>query len=97
MAQCRNCSAEIKFEKIGGKWVPMDPGTLERHRCQLDQNCQDCGKTFQGAPWMTQCRDCWDQANLDKNRVNRGREKAPAPAQDVEPLNEDWDDSQAPF
>ncbi len=96
-SNCKDCNAPIKFVNMRGKWVPTDPETGARHRCDLDQTCSDCGGTFKGSPWMTQCRPCWEKENLDKNRVHRGRSPEPEPAPGPETLTEDWDDGKVPF
>jgi len=59
-AECRDCGELIEFiEGRNGKWIPARPGTEERHRCQLDQTCEGCQKTFKGANWMKVCPDCY--------------------------------------
>lgn len=97
MAECKHCNAPIKFINISGKWVPTEPETGARHKCKIERVCERCGDDFQGSPWMTLCRDCWDTENMDKNRVNRGRSRAPQKPQEPETLREDLDDVETPF
>ena len=60
VSACKDCHAPIDFIQLdNGRWKPVRPGTREFHRCQLEQKCADCLKIFQGAPWMTQCPDCF--------------------------------------
>lgn len=57
---CRDCGAEITFiEGRNGRWIPVTPGTEDRHRCELDQVCDACHETFKGAPWMDLCPGCY--------------------------------------
>ncbi len=57
--ECRDCGEEIEWSNDTGRWLPMDPATRERHRCQIDQRCESCSDIFQGAPWMKQCPKCY--------------------------------------
>ncbi len=60
VSACKDCHAPIDFIQLdNGRWKPVRPGTREFHRCQLEQKCADCLKVFMGAPWMTQCPDCF--------------------------------------
>lgn len=95
--ECKHCGQPIKFVHANGRWKPTDPQTGQRHKCEADRTCEQCGVEFRGAPWMKLCSLCWDNENLDKNRVHRGREPAPKPRSKPERLEEDWDDGKAPF
>lgn len=33
MATCRYCSAEIEWTESGGKWIPLNEGSFDRHLC----------------------------------------------------------------
>lgn len=68
---CNYCSAGITFtQNARGKWIPTDPFTGKFHRCKLEQTCIDCRGKFEGAPWMTQCPECWKAGN-DRSHPNR--------------------------
>jgi hypothetical protein len=96
LTDCKDCDAPITFiEGRNGKWIPVDPGTENRHRCQLDQNCQSCGKPFKGANWMKTCPDCYRTGRTVSDR----NQAAPAPARKAEALTEadHVDDDIPPF
>jgi hypothetical protein len=46
---------------------------------------------------MKLCSVCWDNENLDKNRMHRGREPAAKRRAEPERLEENWDDGKPPF
>ena len=56
-ATCKDCHKPIKWTSRNGRWIPLEPRTDDRHRCQIDRTCEGpgCGKGFQGAPWMKLC------------------------------------------
>lgn len=90
--ECRDCDAPIQFiEGRNGKWIPVDPGTETRHRCQLDQTCEACDKSFKGAPWMKTCPDCYKSG-----RTSRSSHEPARPPRKKERLEGDPDDD-VPF
>ena len=87
--ECRDCGAPIQFiEGRNGKWIPAEPGTEDRHRCQLDQTCEACGKPFKGANWMSVCQSCYKA----QGRNDPGPSERPSPPRTKEPLKDDLDD-----
>lgn len=93
VSECRDCDATITFIERNGRWIPVDPGSEKRHRCQLDQVCQACDKTFKGAPWMKTCPDCYRSG-----RTSRPPQAPPKPAREPERLREGDDvDDDVPF
>ena len=73
---CNYCQAGITFtQNAKGKWVPTDPFTGKFHRCKLTQVCGDCRHKFEGAPWMTQCPECWKASQDGPRRSGRGFDK----------------------
>ena len=89
---CRDCGAPIQFiEGKNGRWIPVTPGTETRHRCELDQTCEACEKTFRGAPWMKTCPDCYRSGRSP--RSSRG---PASPPRTKERLEGDPDDD-VPF
>jgi hypothetical protein len=90
--ECRDCDAPIEFiERQGRGWIPVEPGTERRHRCQLDQTCENCQKPFKGAPWMKTCPDCY------RGGANpRSSQTAASPPRERERLKPDRDDD-VPF
>ncbi len=89
---CRDCGAPIQFiEGRTGRWIPVTPGTEVRHRCQLDQTCENCQKAFKGAPWMKTCPDCY------RGGANpRSSQAVASPPRERERLKDDQDDD-VPF
>ena len=84
--ECRDCDAPIQFIERNGRWIPVEPGTERRHRCQLDQVCL-CGAKFKGAPWMKDCPKCY------KGGGSSGSSQAAAsPPRERERLKDDQDD-----
>ena len=67
---CKDCGKPIGFiqDDQTGRWIPVDPGTEERHRCDLPQVCGTCSKEFRGAPWMDKCPDCFRSGRSSPNR-----------------------------
>ena len=89
---CRDCGAPIQFiEGRNGRWIPVTPGTEDRHRCELDQTCDACGNVFKGAPWMKTCPDCYKGG-----RSSRSSQEPARPPREREPLKGDQDDD-VPF
>ncbi len=93
-SSCKDCQAPIKWRQDGGRWIPLDPATEERHRCQIERTCEGpgCGKAFKGAPWMKLCPECY-------RNQGGGRERPQEPARSSrpkEPLQEVGDD-EPPF
>lgn len=91
---CRDCGAPIKWGMKNGGWIPEDPATGSRHRCQSDRTCEGpgCGKSFKGASWMKLCPDCY-------RNQGGGRERPQEPARSSRPkerLEEDVGDD-VPF
>jgi hypothetical protein len=97
VTECKHCKEPISFTKTNGKWCPVDPQTNERHQCKSDVECQECHVTFRGSPWMKLCSMCWDQENLDKNRVNRGRGDGSQNARRPERVKRGSHDHKLPF
>ncbi len=90
--ECRDCDAPIEFiEGRSGKWIPVTPGTDRRHRCQLDQECEACRKTFKGAPWMKTCPECYKGG-----RNSRSSQEPASPPRERERLKDAPDDD-VPF
>ncbi len=89
-ATCKDCNKPIKWGMDGGRWIPEDPRTGQRHRCQLDRTCNGpgCGKKFKGARWMDLCPDCYRTQGSGRNR----RQEPARPAREAERLEEDFDD-----
>lgn len=85
---CKHCGDPIVWGRQGdGKWFPVEPGTDSRHRCQLPQTCNQCGRDFKGGPWMKKCPECF----TNKPASGANSEK-PADARAPEPLRESNDD-----
>jgi hypothetical protein len=77
-----------------GGWIPEDPATGSRHRCQSDRTCEGpgCGKAFKGASWMKLCPECY-------RNQGGGRSRPQEPARSSRPkerLEEDEGDD-VPF
>ncbi len=90
--ECRDCGAPIQFiEGRNGRWIPVTPGTEDRHRCQLDQVCEACEKPFKGAPWMKTCPECYKAGRSSRSSPGEAR-----PPRTKEPLKGDRDDD-VPF
>ena len=89
--ECRDCDAPIQFIERNGRWIPVEPGTETRHRCQLDQECEACRKTFKGAPWMKTCPECYKG-----RRSARTSQAAASPPRERERLKDGQDDD-VPF
>lgn len=93
---CRDCGAEIAFiEGRNGRWIPVTPGTEDRHRCELDQVCESCEATFKGANWMKVCPECYRSGG----KPPKAPPAAPSPSRTKEPLQDDmsFDDDAPPF
>lgn len=92
---CRDCGEEIEFFQAGDRWIPVIPGTEDRHRCKLDVRCESCQKIFQGAPWMRVCSECYRSGG---NSPERPPDPASKPRK-REPLQDDmrFDDDLPPF
>ena len=88
---CRDCGAPIQFIERNGRWIPVQPGSERRHRCQLDQECEACRKTFKGAPWMKTCPDCYKTG-----RRSRPSQEPASPPRERERLKDAPDDD-VPF
>ena len=87
--ECRDCDAPIEFiEGRNGKWIPVTPGTEERHRCQLDQTCENCQKAFKGAPWMRTCPECYRAGGGGRSGRSEPA-RAPRTKERLEPEGED--------
>jgi hypothetical protein len=85
---CRDCGAPIQFiEGRNGRWIPVTPGTEDRHRCELDQTCENCEKTFKGAPWMKTCPDCYKGGR--SSRSSPGPASPPRTKERLDPGGED--------
>ncbi len=91
---CKDCGEPIGFiQGENGRWIPVDPGTEKRHVCQLSQTCESCEKTFQGAPWMKVCQDCYRSGGRAPERPGA----APRSPRTPEPLDGGpLDDDDAP-
>ncbi len=90
--ECRDCDAPIQFiQGRDGRWIPVDPGTETRHRCQLDQTCEACEKPFKGAPWMKTCPSCYKSG-----RSSRSSQEPASPPRERERLKDAPDDD-VPF
>jgi hypothetical protein len=93
--ECRDCGAEIEWDKKDGRWIPCEPGSVaskagaKRHVCALTQTCEDCGSKFEGPNWMKVCPECYRGAG--KGGASHA-EKAP-----VEPLKPGGDGDGDPF
>jgi hypothetical protein len=87
---CRDCHKPIKWGMTDGRWIPEDPATGARHRCQIERTCEGpgCGKAFKGASWMKLCPDCYRGQGGGRNRVQEPARRS----QPKEPLQEDYDD-----
>lgn len=101
LRECRDCGAPIEFiEGPTGRgnrgarrrWIPVTPGTERRHRCQLDQTCENCQKSFKGAPWMKTCPDCYRSGGGSRP----GLQEPASPPRERERLKGDPDDD-VPF
>lgn len=92
---CRDCGESIEWEMQGGKWIPLDPISRQRHRCQLDQTCEGCGVVFKGAPWMKVCSDCYRNGGKPKDAPAQDEPETPTRAR--EPLRDMGDDDAPPF
>jgi hypothetical protein len=82
---CRDCGARIQFIEREGRWIPVEPGTEDRHRCEIDVVCQSCGETFRGGSWMKQCPKCYKggrSASQEPASEPRAKEK-------LEPVSDD--------
>jgi len=90
---CRDCGEAIEWEQNGGKWIPLDPASHERHQCKIDQRCETCQKIFQGANWMTTCPSCYRSGR----NASQPAPEAPRPSHTPEPLREGLDDDAPPF
>ena len=93
--RCKDCDEPIGFVKDpqNGRWIPVNPGTEERHRCDLPQTCGTCSKEFRGAPWMDKCPSCFRSGA----RGGGSPPAAPSPSRPSEPLQGDLvDDPDAP-
>lgn len=96
VSECRDCDELISFiQGSNGRWIPVEPGTENRHRCKLEQRCESCGETFQGANWMKTCPKCYRSGRTAQNPV----QEPPTPARDPERLREadDVDEDIPPF
>ncbi len=92
-SNCRDCQAPIEWQEKNGRWIPLDPITLQRHRCEVDRT-RHCGKTFKGAPWMESCPKCYRSRPKAQNRD----QPAPEPAHEPEALRPGgYDDDVPPF
>jgi hypothetical protein len=90
---CKHCGARIQFIEREGRWIPVDPGTEDRHTCPtVTKYCETCEKPFEGASWMKQCRRCH---HLGAGARNKPQDDA-RPARTREPLKEVPDDD-VPF
>lgn len=90
--ECRDCDQPIQFIEKNGRWIPVEPGTERRHRCQLDQECEACRKTFKGAPWMKTCPDCYRSGRT----ASSASQEPATPPRERERLKDDQDDD-VPF
>lgn len=93
--RCKDCDAPIGFiqDDQNGRWIPVDPETEVRHRCDLPQTCGTCSKEFRGAPWMDKCPECFRSGRSSPDRPPA----APRPSRPPEPLQGDLvDDDDAP-
>lgn len=91
---CKDCGEPIGFIKNDqDRWIPVDPGSERRHVCKLSQTCESCEKTFQGAPWMKVCQECYRSGGNTPERPGA----APSASRPPEPLQGDLvDDDDAP-
>jgi hypothetical protein len=93
-SNCKDCQAPIEWQEENGRWTPLDPRTQQRHRCQIDQTCETCEKTFKGANWMTTCPSCYRSGRSAQNRD----QAEPEPAHEPEALRPGgYDDDVPPF
>lgn len=94
---CRDCGEPIGFIQDAQKtrWIPVDPGTENRHVCQIDQVCESCEKTFKGASWMKVCSECYRSGGKAPGEAPA----PPSPSRTPEPLQDDmsFDDDKPPF
>ena len=97
VTKCKDCGEPISFQKTDGRWMPVDPQTNQRHQCETDIECQECHVTFRGSSWMKLCSICWDDENLDKNRVHRGRGGRPQSPRKPERVKRGSHDDKLPF
>ncbi len=91
--ECRDCGEAIEWKEAGGRWIPIDPTTQERHRCQIDQRCESCSDVFPGAPWMKQCpkfykagRPIGHNTDAEPARSSRSREVLTEDPSDDDPF-----------
>ncbi len=89
-AECKDCHKPIKWTSRNGRWIPLEPRSDERHRCQIERTCEGpgCGKAFKGAPWMDLCPECYRNQGGGRKRV----QEPARPSQPKERLEEDFDD-----
>ena len=88
LRECRDCGAPIQFiEGRNGRWIPVTPGTEDRHRCELDQTCETCQATFKGAPWMKTCPNCYKGGRSSRSAQEPAR--APRAKEKLDPGGED--------
>lgn len=93
-SSCKDCGAAIKWRQDGGRWIPEDPTTGSRHRCEIERTCEGpgCGKAFKGAPWMSLCPSCYRGQGGGRNRP----QEPASPPRAKEKLGEVGDDD-VPF
>lgn len=98
-SSCKDCGAPLDWEQAGGRWIPNDPTTGQRHRCEIDVRCESCQEIFQGAPWMKQCPKCYRAGGNTGGRASNSPPAAPSPSRPKEPLQDDmrFDDDKPPF
>ena len=86
---CRHCGAPIQFiEGPNGGWIPVTPGTEERHQCpKVTIYCEKCQKPFKGASWMKQCPDCYKGGR--SSRSSSGDASPPRERERLKPGQDD--------
>lgn len=86
--ECRDCGAPIQFiQGRNGRWIPVEPGTEDRHRCQIERTCESCEATFKGAPWMKLCPDCYKTGRSSRSPSDEAR--PPRAKERLKPGDED--------
>jgi len=85
---CRDCQAPIEFiQGRNDRWIPVEPGTENRHRCKLERTCENCESKFEGAPWMKLCPDCYKGGR--SSRSSSGGARPPRTKEELDPGGED--------